>query len=323
MTVRVLISGGAGYIGSILSLYLHDRKINFAVIDDLSNSSLKFFGKNFIFYKGNINNTSVLKKIYQEFRPTHIVHLAASIDVNESEIKRKKYYNNNVISSKKFINFFINKKIKNFIFSSTAAVYNSNSDKKVEKYKQIPANYYGYTKLLIEKFLLKKKIQNRLNIKILRFFNVVGADTKLRAGNISRKSKHLFNSLSKSIFLNKIFNVNGKNYNTKDGTCIRDFIDVNDLAKIIIFFIKNKNKHQIFNIGTNKGYSVLDVLKSFENVLKIKIRYKYSKNRIGDAPHLVCDNRLLRSVFNIKFINFNKSIKNHYFFYKNFYKKFI
>ena len=160
MTVRVLISGGAGYIGSILSLYLHDRKINFAVIDDLSNSSLKFFGKNFIFYKGNINNTLVLKKIYQEFRPTHIVHLAASIDVNESEIKRKKYYNNNVISSKKFINFFINKKIKNFIFSSTAAVYNSNSDKKVEKYKQIPANYYGYTKLLIEKFLLKKKIQN-------------------------------------------------------------------------------------------------------------------------------------------------------------------
>jgi UDP-glucose 4-epimerase len=323
MSIRVLISGGAGYIGSILSQSLHDRKINFAVIDDLSNSSLKFIGKNFIFYKGNINNTSILKKIFEEFRPTHIVHLAASIDVNESEIKKKKYYNNNVISSKKFINFFIKKKIKNFIFSSTAAVYNCNPDKKREKYKQIPANYYGYTKLLIEKFLLKKEIENRLNIKILRFFNVVGADRKLRAGNISKKSKHLFNSLSKSVFLKKIFNVNGKNYNTKDGTCIRDFIDVNDLVKIIFFFIKNKNKHQIFNIGTNKGYSVLDVLKSFENVLKIRIPYKYSKNRIGDAPHLVCDNRLLCSVLKIKFNNFNKSIKNHYFFYKKFYKKFI
>ena len=89
MSVRVLISGGAGYIGSILSQYLNDRKINFAIIDDLSNSSIKFFGKNFIFYRGNINNTSVLKKIYQEFKPTHIVHLAASIDVNESEIKKK------------------------------------------------------------------------------------------------------------------------------------------------------------------------------------------------------------------------------------------
>jgi UDP-glucose 4-epimerase len=322
MSIRVLISGGAGYIGSILSQSLHDRKINFAVIDDLSNSSLKFIGKNFIFYKGNINNTSILKKIFQEFRPTHIVHLAASIDVNESEIKKKKYYNNNVISSKKFINFFIKKKIKNFIFSSTAAVYNCNPDKKREKYKQIPANYYGYTKLLIEKFLIKKNIKNNLNIKILRFFNVVGADKKLRAGNISKKSKHLFNSVLKSIFLKKIFNVNGKNYNTKDGTCIRDFVDVNDLVKIIIFFIKNKNKHIVFNIGTNKGYSVLDVLKSFERVLKIKIRHRYCKNRMGDAPHLVCDNRMLRSVFNFKFVNFNKSIENHYLFYKNFYKKF-
>lgn len=320
MSIKVLISGGLGYIGSVLSHYLNEKKIDFAIIDDLSNSSTKFLKKNFIFYKGNINNISILKKIYNQFKPTHIVHLAASIDVNESEIKKKKYYNNNVLNSKKFINFFIKKKVKNFIFSSTAAVYNCNSNKKKENLREIPANYYGQTKLIVENFLLKKKLKHNLCIKILRFFNVVGADKFFRAGNISKNSKHLFNNISKSIFQKNTFEVNGKKYKTSDGTCIRDFIDINDLVKIIIFFLKKKNKHTIFNIGTNVGYSVLKVLNSFERVLNCKIFYKFVKPRTGDAPNLVCDNRLLRSIYSSKFINFNKSVKSHYIFYKkNFY----
>jgi len=324
MSIRILVSGGAGYIGTILCHYLYDKKIDFAVIDNLSNSSLKFFRKNFIFYKGNINDLSILEKIYQEFRPTHILHLAASIDVNESEKDKKKYYNNNVFNSKKFINFYIKKKITNFLFSSTAAVYNVNSNKKKEYYKQTPANYYGHTKLLIENFLIKKKLKNKLNIKIFRFFNVVGADKNLRAGNVSKKSKHLFNNLSKSLFKKSIFYINGKNYKTKDGTCIRDFVDVNDLVKIIIFFIKEiKNKYSIFNIGNNKGYSVLDVLSSFNKILKCNIAYKYISHRIGDAPNLVCDNKLLRKFYNYKFVSFNNSVKSHYLFYKKNYKKFI
>ena len=324
MSIRILVSGGAGYIGTVLCHYLYDKKIDFAVIDNLSNSSLKFFRKNFIFYKDNINDLSILEKIYQEFRPTHILHLAASIDVNESEKDKKKYYNNNVLNSKKFINFYIKKNIKNFLFSSTAAVYNVNPNKKKEYYKQIPANYYGHTKLLIENFLLKKKKKNKLNIKIFRFFNVVGADKNLRAGNVSKKSKHLFNNLSKSVFKKNIFYINGKNYKTRDGTCIRDFIDVNDLVKIIIFFIKEiKNKFSIFNIGTNKGYSVLDVLSSFNKILKCNIAYKYISHRIGDAPNLVCENKLLRKFYNYKFISFNNSVKFHYLFYKKNYKKFI
>ena len=324
MSIRVLVSGGTGYIGTILSHYLHEQKINYAVIDNLSNSSLRFSRKDLIFYKGNINNLSILEKIYQEFKPTHIVHLAASIDVNESEIKKKKYYNNNVLSTKKFINFFIKKNIKNFLFASTAAIYNYYNQKKKENYNQTPANYYGYTKLLIENFLLKKKIKNKLNVKIFRFFNVVGADKRLRAGNISKKSKHLFNSLSKSIFLKNIFSINGKNYKTKDGTCIRDFVDVNDLVKIIIFFIKSKkNKYSIFNIGTNKGYSVLEVINYFKRILKCNIIYQYTKPRIGDAPILVCDNKLLRKYYKYKFVDFNTSVRLHYLFYRKNYLKFI
>jgi len=323
MFVRVLISGGTGYIGTVLCNYLNDYKINFAVIDNLSNSSLKFFNKKFILYESNINNISVLKKIYKEFRPTHIVHLAASIDVNESEVNKKKYYVNNVLNSKKFINFFVRKKIKNFIFSFTVTFYNTDPYKKSEKKKPIPANYYGYTKLLIENFLLKKKLSNKLDIKILRFFNIVGADNMFRSGNVSKKSKHLFNSLSKSIFLKKFFKVNGNNYNTKDGTCIRDFIDVNDLVKVIIFFIKKNNANTILNLGTNHGYSVLEILKFFEKVLGIKIKYKYIKNRLGDAPSLVCNNNLLRKIYKAKFFSLKKSIRNHYFFYKKNYHFFI
>ena len=236
---------------------------------------------------------------------------------------KKKYYVNNVLNSKKFINFFVRKKVKNFIFASTAAIYDTNQDKKSEKKKPIPANYYGYTKLLVENFLLKKKLSNKLDIKILRFFNIVGADNIFRSGNVSKKSKHLFNSLSKSIFLKKIFKVNGNNYNTKDGTCIRDFIDVNDLVKVIIFFIKKNNVNTILNLGTNHGYSVLEILKFFEKVLGIKIKYKYIKNRLGDAPSLVCNNNLLRKIYKAKFFSLKKSIRNHYFFYKKNYHFFI
>ena len=323
MPIRVLISGGAGYIGTVLCNYLNDYKINFSIIDNFSTSSPKYLNKKFILYKGNINNLLVLEKIYKEFRPTHIVHLAASIDVNESEINKKKYYKNNVLNSKKFIDFFIKKNVKNFLFSSTAAVYNSKNNIKSEKYDQRPTNYYGYTKLLIENFLLKKKLSNNLEVKILRFFNIIGSDKKLRSGNISKKSKHLFNSLSKSVFLRKIFKINGNNYYTIDGTCVRDFIDVNDLVKVIIFFIKKKNKNNIFNIGTKRGYSVLEILKLFKKVLKIDINYRYCQRRTGDAPRLVCDNSLLRKIYSAKFLSIKTSIRNHYLFYKKNYNFFV
>ena len=323
MTIRVLVSGGAGYIGTVLCNYLNDHKIDFSVIDNFSTSSPKYFNKKFILYKSNINNLLVLKRIYKEFRPTHIVHLAASIDVNESQINKKKYFKNNILNSKKFIDFFIKKNVKNFLFSSTAAVYNSSKDIKSEKDKPKPANYYGYTKLLIENFLLKKKLTYNFDVKILRFFNVIGADIRLRSGNTLKKSKHLFNSLSKSIFLKKVFKINGNNYNTKDGTCVRDFINVNDLVKVIIFFIKKKNQNTIFNIGTNRGYSVLEILNLFERVLKVKINYRYSKKRTGDAPRLVCKNLLLRKIYKIKFLSLKKSVRNHYLFYKKNYNYFV
>jgi UDP-glucose 4-epimerase len=317
--MRILISGGAGYIGGVLSYYLYDRNINFAVIDNLSTSVKKNLPPNSIFYKGNIKNINLLKKILIKFKPTHIIHLAASLDVAESELNKKKYYINNIINSKIFLKFFIKHNVKNFIFASTAAVYSKNSLKKKIESKYIsPSSYYGKTKFKIEKYLLSYKNNYNLNIKILRFFNVVGADHKLRSGSLSKKSNQVFNSICNSIINKDKFYIYGNNLPTQDGTCVRDFVDINDLVKIIFFFISNKKsiKYDIFNIGTNKGHSVLEVLNLFKKFSGKNINFSFLGKRKGDAVHSVCSNTRLNKIYKFKFSSIRYSINRHYFFYK-------
>jgi UDP-glucose 4-epimerase len=317
--MRILISGGAGFIGGVLSYKLYDEKIDYAVIDNLCTSFKKNLPRDTIFYKGNINNETLLQKILSEFKPTHIVHLAASLNVSESELNKKKYYINNIKNSKVFLNFFIRNGIKNYIFASTAAVYNKNSSsKKIEDKNLAPSNYYGKTKLIIEKYILNYKKKFNLNVKILRFFNVVGADHKLRSGSLSKKSNQLFNCLSMSIKNRKIFHIFGNNLKTKDGTCVRDYVDVIDLVKVIIFFIKSRTiyKYNIFNIGTNKGHSVLEVLNLFNKILNKNITYLFLKKRKGDPTHSVCSNSRLKNIYKFKFSSIKDSIDRHYSFYK-------
>jgi UDP-glucose 4-epimerase len=317
--MRILISGGAGFIGGVLSYKLYDEKIDYAVIDNLCTSFKKNLPRDTIFYKGNINNETLLQKILSEFNPTHIVHLAASLNVSESELNKKKYYINNIKNSKVFLNFFIRNGIKNYIFASTAAVYNKNSSsKKIEDKNLAPSNYYGKTKLIIEKYILNYKKKFNLNVKILRFFNVVGADHKLRSGSLSKKSNQLFNCLSMSIKNRKIFHIFGNNLKTKDGTCVRDYVDVIDLVKVIIFFIKSRTiyKYNIFNIGTNKGHSVLEVLNLFNKILNKNITYLFLKKRKGDPTHSVCSNSRLKNIYKFKFSSIKDSIHRHYSFYK-------
>ena len=317
--IRILISGGAGYIGGVLSYNLYDKNINYAVIDNLSTSSKRNLPPNTLFYKGNINNETLLQRILIEFEPTHIVHLAASLNVSESELNKKKYYINNIKNSKIFLNFFIRNGIKNYIFASTAALYNKNSSsKKIEDKNYTPSNYYGKTKLIIEKYLLNYKKKFNLNLKILRFFNVVGADHKLRSGSLSKKSNQLFNCLSMSIKTGKIFHIFGKNLKTKDGSCVRDYVDVIDLVKVIIFFIKSRTvyKYDIFNIGTNKGHSVLEILNLFNKILNKNITYLFLNKRKGDPTHSVCNNLRLKKIYKFKFSSIKVSINRHYFFYK-------
>ena len=317
--MRVLISGGSGFIGGVLSYKLYDQKIKYAVIDNLSTSDKKNLPRKSIFYKGNINNKKLLLKIFNEFKPTHIVHLAASRDARESELNKQKYYINNIKNSQIFLDFFIKNKVKNFIFASTAAVYHkSSSGKKKENKNVSPSNYYGKTKLIIEKYLLNCKKKFKLNIKIFRFFNVIGADDKLRSGSLPQKSQQLFNNLCKSMHYEKNFFIWGDNFKTYDGTCVRDYVDVRDLVKVVIFFIKTKKNYSndIFNIGTNKGHSVLEIINLFKKIFKKYINYTVLKKRSGDPAHSTCSNSRLMKINKFKFSSLKKSINLHYSFYK-------
>jgi len=322
---RLLISGGAGYIGSVLSHHLKKNNISFIILDNKKKVDPNFFPKKTILYRGDISNQILLEKIYTEFKPTHIVHLAAKISVMESEQNKAKYKLNNIIKSKIFINFFIRKKIKNFLFSSSAAVYSNSINAKKETLKEKPANYYGKTKLDLENYLLQQKKKYNLNIVILRFFNVVGAHDKLRSGNSSYSSKNLFSSICRSILKNKIFNININNSNnnllTKDGTAIRDFIDVNDIAKIIITVVKKKFiKYEVLNIGSGIGYTVLEIVRLFEKKLKKKINIKFLKNNKAGASNIVSNNELIKKIYANKLLSINASIILHYKFYKKKFK---
>jgi UDP-glucose 4-epimerase len=252
------------------------------------------------------------------------VHLAAKINVMESEQNKAKYKLNNVIKSKIFINFFIRKKIKNFLFSSSAAVYSNNTNVKKETLKEKPANYYGKTKLDLENYLLQQNKKYNLNIVILRFFNVVGAHDKLSSGNSSFSSKSLFSSICRSILKKKIFNINSNNKNnliTKDGTVIRDFINVNDIAKIIITVVKKKFiKYKVLNIGSGIGYTVLEIVRLFEKKLKKKLNIKFLKNNKAGASNIVSNSELIKKIYTNKLTSINTSIISHYKFYKKKFK---
>jgi UDP-glucose 4-epimerase len=305
-------------VGSCLaSSLINEKKYKVAIIDYRKDKKIKL-SKKIKIYNSNINNLKILKQINDEFKPTHIFHLAALTSAGDSQKKKKTFYMNNVINSKIFIDFFIKKKIKNFFFSSTASVYQNSNKKNDENSKLRPPNYYGKTKFLIEQYLKRKAFKLNLNINVFRFFNVVGAKKDLKYGLLNVKSNHLFQNICKSIIFNKIFQIYGHKYKTIDGTCVRDFIDVNDLIDVLVFFLNKKksNNFEIFNISSNNAYSVLEIIKKFQNVLKIKINYNFKKKRDGDQAISTCNNKKLLTFYHTKFNNINQTITSHYNFYK-------
>jgi UDP-glucose 4-epimerase len=283
----------------------------------------KFLPVNTKIFLGCISNEKVLERIFYNFLPTHIIHLAALTNVNESNKNKKKYFLNNVTKTKKFFSFFKARGIKNFFFSSTAAVYSDKDNRKNEKNLEKPSNFYGKTKFLIERYLEEQSINQKINIKIFRFFNVIGCDYKFRSGNFKKNCKSLFQNLSKKIFLQQDMNIF---YVKKKKKIIphRDFIDVNDIAKILIFFVKkHKNqKFQIFNLGTGVKFNIFNIANEFIKITKsnIKVFLKISKN--AGALNIISVNKKIKNLMKIKFTKIEKSIKNHYRFYQKNYDYF-
>ena len=291
--MKVLVTGGAGYIGSVLVNKLIEAGHQVNVLDDLSNGFKENIDKNANFINGSILDDNKLNKALDEVEI--VMHLAAKIRVEEGQSKPDLYKKVNIEGTLNLLKMCSEKKINKFVFASTAAVYGDPEDFPVnEKSKVAPVNVYGETKLEIDKYLEKNAQSLGVSSICFRFFNIGGA-LKTKAGNWL-KIKHegathlipriLHSSTEKPLL---IF---GNDWPTKDGTPTRDFVHVVDLVEALIKSLNKLNKpgNQIINLGTATGSTVLEVIKSAEKALSRSISYKFASRRAGDSFALVTSN---------------------------------
>ncbi len=303
MKEKILITGGAGYIGSHIVESLLNRNYKVIIVDNLSTGYKRLINKKVKFYKVNINQKSKINNIIKKNNITTIFHLAAHLSVGESEKKPKKYYLNNVSGTKNLLNACIDTNVKNFLFSSTCAVYKDGIFRVNENTKLFPKSVYGKTKLAGEKIIKKYSKKLNLNYGILRFFNVAGSSTSGKIGLI-KKGDQLFKNLSLAVTKkNPLVKIYGNNYNTPDGTCIRDYIHVCDIADLhlkILNKIKTTKKSIIANCGYGYGFSVLEIVNKFQKLCKKKIKIKIKNKRKGDMEKIISSSSKLKKLIKWK-----------------------
>ena len=291
--MKILVTGGAGYIGSALVDKLVSLDHEVVVVDDLSTGIFKNLNSNVSFIEGSITNIEVLKKALKG--TDSVIHLAAKKSVEEGELKPEFYYEQNVVGSKALINLCGEYNIKKFIFASTAAVYGNIEISPITELEPAqPIGIYGKTKLEIDNYL--DKFSRHLGITSIsfRFFNVIGATQD------SSKKWLEINKLSTSNLIGNIFKssksepvlIYGDDWPTPDKTPIRDFVHVSDIAQALVLSLSNYSsfKHEVINLGTQHGYSVLDVIQSAEKALQSKVYYEFSSRRRGDIAIAIASN---------------------------------
>ncbi len=316
MVKNILITGGAGYIGShITEILLRKRKKVF-LIDNLSTGHRKLINKKAKFFKLNIHNKKKIKKIIKKYKIDSVIHLAANLIIGESQKKPKKYYKNNVLGTKKILEASVNTTIKNIIFSSTAAIYKEGQYKVSEKSVIKPKSVYGKTKIQAESLIKNFAKKNRINYGILRYFNIAGSSPSGKIGLINKNSDHLFKNFSIELMKKKPkLKIYGTDYNTKDGSCIRDFIHVSDIAEIHYLILEKIDKlkiSKIFNCGYNKGISVLEVAKEFSRQSRKKVDIVKTKRRTNDLIKIIASNNNLNNFikWRPKFNDLGKIVKS-------------
>ena len=291
--MKYLITGGAGYVGSHMCKYAQENGHEVVILDDLSTSSDKFIS-NFEFLCVDLKDMKKLKAVMGGRKFDAVFHFAANSLVSESVISPAKYYSNNLIGTINLINVMLEENIKNLIFSSTAAIFGyPESDLIDEHHKKSPINPYGKSKLLIEYILEDISSINKLNVACLRYFNAAGAHKSGLIGEDHQPETHLIpNILNSIISNNNSFKIFGNDYDTHDGTCIRDYIHVNDLARAhqlaLDYVIKNKGFHD-FNLGNGVGFSILEIIEACKKITNNDIPYQYYSRREGDPSILVSD----------------------------------
>ncbi|MGE5561884.1 MAG: UDP-glucose 4-epimerase GalE [Bacillota bacterium] len=299
--VPVLVTGGAGYIGSHAVLALMDAGWPVAVIDDLSNGTRAVVPEGVPFYEGNIADRALVERIFREQQIQAIMHFAGSIVVPESVEQPLKYYANNTLASHALISAAVEAGVKHILFSSTAATYGIPEQVPIsEDDPKEPINPYGASKLMTERMLADASAAHPFNYGALRYFNVAGADPKGRTGQIGKGATHLIKVAAEAaVGKRDHIQVFGTDYPTPDGTCIRDYIHVSDLADAHVaaleWLVEHSGENLVMNCGYGKGLSVLEVLDALDRHTNQPLRRVMAGRRAGDPPELVAANARLLS----------------------------
>ena len=301
--MNILITGGAGYIGSHIVENLIKLKNNIIIIDNLETGFKRLINKKAKFIKSDIKDKKKLVNIIKEFKIDTIIHLAAYLNVSEAEKNKKKYYNNNIIGTKNLIEACKNSNVKNIIFSSSCSVYGNIQGAVRENKKPNPMGYYAYTKYKGENLIKKYSKEFGYKYVILRYFNVAGASLSNKIGQMEKSHGQLFKNIAiQALKKNPVIRIYGNNYKTKDGTCIRDYIHVSDLAEIhgkCINYLLKKKKSTILNCGYGKGYSVQDIVNIFK-IIRKDSKVLYEKKRSGDIAQIYANVKKFRKILKWK-----------------------
>jgi UDP-glucose 4-epimerase len=307
--MKVFVVGGAGYIGSHTVYELIKDGHEVVVMDNLSSGYRQFVHPEATFYLGDIRNFEDIDQVMQKHQFDVVMHFAAKIVVPESVKEPLEYYANNVEGVRVLLEAMQKYQIMNFVFSSTAAVYGEAKGVCYEESETKPINPYGETKLVCERMIDWVSKANGMKYVIFRYFNVAGADESLEIGLMKDQITHLIPVAIQAVLgIREHLTIYGKDYETPDGTCIRDYIHVTDLAQAHLLgakYIMAGNSSEIINLGSNHGFSVLEVAKTVDQIVALK--YVFGERRAGDPASLIASNE---KASNLLLWTPKKSLKN-------------
>tara|TARA_B100000029_G_scaffold122_1_gene166 strand:+ start:157 stop:1131 length:975 start_codon:yes stop_codon:yes gene_type:complete len=303
--MNVLLTGGAGYIGSHICNTLLDLGYKVSTIDNLSTGNKNLIPKRVEHINSDIADKKTITSFLKKNKFDVVMHLAAFTRVGESVQKPEKYQLNNFEKAKIFIDTCLENNLKKFIFSSTGSVY-GNLKKNInikENEPTKPINPYSDSKLKFEKYLIEETKKKSASCTILRYFNVAGADLQKRTGLISNPDNLIKAICEVAVKKREKLIINGNDYKTKDGTPIRDFIHVLDLADIHILVAKSlmqTMENEIYNCGYGIGFSIMDVIKEMNSIIGFELPIEFGSRREGDVVYSVADNQKFLQKFNWK-----------------------
>jgi UDP-glucose 4-epimerase len=298
--MKLFITGGAGYIGSHVLVALGQAGHEIVVYDNLStgHEEAVLYGR---LVRGELADRKLLQEILSDFMPDAVIHFAASIQVGESVLKPLLYYRNNVINTLNLLEAMQNCKIRKFLYSSTAAVYGIPEKIPVDETAPLkPINPYGASKVMVEQILGDLAAADNFRYCALRYFNAAGADPESRIGQAYKESTHLITRALKTAHgeFPKL-SVYGTDYPTPDGTCIRDYIHVDDLASahvLALNYLMKTGESAILNCGYGHGFSVREVVAAARKVTGVNFAVEETGRRAGDPPQIVADSARLRGL---------------------------